>query len=148
MLSSTPEEWIAVVGRKLMTKSLILRTKYAYRRRNRVTVFEVPAPVYGEHLALYRKQYGEILDFSSDRKNGEWRFDIMLNKQAFTSDPICLDVGDDHSDRSKADVGSTARLATWLLPLAFRSCLPKTICMALRFPRRPQRACQRPELVC
>lgn len=75
ILLSTPVECITVVGRKLITKGLILRTEYAYRRRNPLTVFEVPTPVHGEHLALYRKQHGEILD-----------------KQAFITVPSGLDV--------------------------------------------------------
>lgn len=41
------EECMAVVDRELITKGLILRTKYRGRRRTRVTIFEVPLHIKG-----------------------------------------------------------------------------------------------------
>lgn len=53
-----------------------------------MVVFEVK----GEALGTYFMQFGQILSFSSDHNVGEWKFDIMLCRQAFDTIPRMLDI--------------------------------------------------------
>lgn len=75
LLNST-EERMAVMSRELTPNDLILSTEQ---------VFYVFPYLEGNHLAHYFEQYAEMLDVFSDRKHWEWRFDIMLDNEAFTS---------------------------------------------------------------
>lgn len=52
-------------------------------------VFEIAPQVTGGNLAAFFMQYNQILGAISDKLNGGWSFDIMLDRLVFVSN--CLD---------------------------------------------------------
>lgn len=54
---------------------MILRTKY---RKIKVAVYKVTEHVKGEALAVYSKEFAQLISVSSGRKLREWSFNIML----------------------------------------------------------------------
>ena len=94
ILLASEEECLALTKRDLHTKDHILRVVYLGRRRTRVTVFEVPRYVNGETVGAFLLTYGDIVGVSPDYRRGEWRFELMLDIEAFNSIPNCMDIGD------------------------------------------------------
>lgn len=70
---------------------MILRTKY---RKIKVAVYKVTEHVKGEALAVYSKEFAQLISVSSGRKLREWSFNIMLCRQAFEAIPSMLDIGE------------------------------------------------------
>ena len=87
-------ECVALTKRDLHTKDFILRVVYLGRRRTRVTVFEIPRYVDGETIGAFLMTFGNIVGVSPDSKRGEWKFELMLDIDAFNSIPNCMDIGD------------------------------------------------------
>lgn len=78
-------------SRQLITIDIIIRTKYDVVV-GEVAVYDDRSQDIGEHLAAYLGQYGQILGDNSDNLNGEWGFNIMIDRLTFVPIPNCLNI--------------------------------------------------------
>lgn len=85
-----PEDCVKVAG--LITKDLILRTKYDGRCRTEVGVFKVPPQIIRKHLFIYLSQYRQILSATCDNLNGDGVLTSSLFGKPSSPDPKCFDV--------------------------------------------------------
>lgn len=61
---------MSVVNKELITVDVILCTEYSGMKNTRVAMYEVPLHMNWEVLAIYLKQYSQIINISSDHKHG------------------------------------------------------------------------------
>lgn len=66
-----PKHCMSVVNKELFTKDVILYTEYSGMKNTRAAMYEVPLYVKWEALAVYPKQYSQIINISSDHKHGK-----------------------------------------------------------------------------
>ena len=92
VLLPSKEECVKLMRRDLHTRDYFLRVEYLGTRKTKVAVFEVPWGVSGESIGKFLMKYGEIVGYSSDRLRGEWRYDMLLGDEAFSSIPNFLDI--------------------------------------------------------
>lgn len=76
--AANAKDCMSMVNRELIIKELILQTEYRGMQKTREAVYEVPEHVKSEALAVYFKQFGQIINVSSNCKLGEWILNIML----------------------------------------------------------------------
>lgn len=90
ILLPTPTDCEAMSSRNLISKDLILRTEREGRRGG-ISIMKVPPQIVDELLPAYAAQFGQLLAASSGDLTGVSK--IMIDRQAVTSIPNCLDVG-------------------------------------------------------
>lgn len=117
---ATPEDCTDVMFRDLITNDYIIHTEYRGRCRTKVTLYEIPDCILGEHLGAYFMQYGQLVSVTPGYEMGEWGFELMSDRESFTSILNRLEIGGKNTPSSGRGgnqfVGSVAQLVTLPLP--------------------------------
>lgn len=85
ILLTTPEDCANVTFRDLIAKYYVICAEYRERRRTKYTVYEIPDYIFAEHMGAYFMQYGQLLSVTPEYETGEWGFELMFEREAFTS---------------------------------------------------------------